>query len=61
MAGGGSSPKGAVGGGGFTSDGVGVPPAVGWGQEARGRGSGAHGILAKEEKEGGKERGGRHR
>jgi hypothetical protein len=34
MAGDGSSPKGAVGG--FTSGGVGVPPVVGRGLEARG-------------------------
>jgi hypothetical protein len=44
--------KGAVGGGsGFTSGGVGVPLAVGRGQEA-GERSGAHGVLVKEEKKG---------
>jgi hypothetical protein len=47
MAGDWSSLNGAVGGG-CTSDGVGVPPAVSRGQEAGGR-SGAHGVLVKEE------------
>jgi hypothetical protein len=47
MAGDWSSLNGAVGGG-CTSDGVGVPPAVSRGHEAGGR-SGAHGVLVKEE------------
>jgi hypothetical protein len=52
MAGGGSSRKGAIdGGSGFTSGGVGVPPAFGRGQEAGGQ-SGARGVLVKEEERG---------
>jgi hypothetical protein len=61
----GSSPKGAVrgGGGGFTFGGVGVPPPVGHGQEARGEGGAkwCSWHASKGGREEGKEKGGWHR
>jgi hypothetical protein len=61
MAGGGSSPNWAVGGGGLTSGDVGVPLAVGRGQEARGTKWCSWHACEGGREGGGGERGGRHR